>query len=128
MNPGLCHAESRIHKISSTLSKVIGDWGGGGGGRVLAFYSVKLCVMINFILRYNVFCFNFVVVLHSMFCLYAIIKVVLLNEKVVMCNNNLRLKSLLTRSTDHQRLLKRRNFDFAHFSERGGDSYLKSDF
>ena len=32
MNPALCDAESRIHKISSTLSKVIGDWGGGGGG------------------------------------------------------------------------------------------------
>ena len=32
MNPALCHAGSRIHKISSTLSKVIGDWGGGGGG------------------------------------------------------------------------------------------------
>ena len=26
------HAGSRIHKISSTLSKIIGDWGGGGGG------------------------------------------------------------------------------------------------
>ena len=32
MNPALCDAGSRIHKISSTLSKVIGD-GGGGGGR-----------------------------------------------------------------------------------------------
>ena len=31
MNPALCHAGSRIHKISSTLSKVIGDGGGGGG-------------------------------------------------------------------------------------------------
>ena len=28
----LGHAESRIHKISSTLSKVIGDGGGEGGG------------------------------------------------------------------------------------------------
>ena len=41
MNPGLCHAGSRIHNILSTLSKVIGDGGGGG------FYSVKLCVMIK---------------------------------------------------------------------------------
>ena len=32
MNPALCHAGSTIHKIISTLSKVIGDWGGGGGG------------------------------------------------------------------------------------------------
>ena len=26
---------NRIHKILSTLSKVIGDWGGGGGGTPL---------------------------------------------------------------------------------------------
>ena len=32
MNPALCDGGSRIHKISSTLSKVIGD-GGEGGGR-----------------------------------------------------------------------------------------------
>ena len=85
MNPALCHARSRFHKISSTLSKVIGDGGGGGGG-------VKLCVMINFGLRHNVLCFSFVVVLYSMYSLYAIIKVVLLNERGL---------SPLTRSTDH---------------------------
>ena len=102
MNPGLCHAGSRIHNFSSTLSNIIGE--GGGGGVLLlrlAFYSVKLCVMINFSLRHNVLCFSFVVILHFMYSLYAIIKVVLLNEKVVMCNNNLRLKSPLTSSTDH---------------------------
>ena len=81
MNPALCHAGNKIHKISSTLSKVIGDGGGGGGGHsASAFYSVKLCVMINFSLRHNVLCFSFVVVLYSMYGLYAIIKVVLLNE------------------------------------------------
>ena len=32
MNPALCDAGSRIHKISSTLSKVTGDGEGGGGG------------------------------------------------------------------------------------------------
>ena len=80
MNPALCHAGSRIHKISSILSKVIGDWGSGGGHSASAFYSVKLCVMINFSLRHNVLCFSFVVVLYSMYSLYAIIKVVLLNE------------------------------------------------
>ena len=37
-----------------------------------------------------------------------------------MCNNNLRLKSPLTRSTDHQSLLKHRNFDFVHFFRGGG--------
>ena len=35
MNPVLCDARSRIHKISLTLSKVIGDWRGGGGGALL---------------------------------------------------------------------------------------------
>ena len=80
MNPALCDAGSRVHKISSTLSKVIGD-GGGGGHSASTFYSVKLCVMINFSLRHNVFCFSFVVVLYSIYGLYAIIKVVLLNER-----------------------------------------------
>ena len=79
MNPALCDAGSRIHKISSTLSKVIGD--GGGGHSTSAFYSVKLCVMINFSLRHNVLCFSFVAVLYSMYSLYAIIKVVFLNER-----------------------------------------------
>ena len=48
-----------------------------------------------------------------------------LMKETVMCNNNLRLKSPLTRSTDHKSLLKRRNVDFGG---GGGDSYLKSDF
>ena len=80
MNPALSHSGSRIHKISSSLSNVIGDWGGGGQS-ASAFYSVKLCVMINFSLCHNVLCFSFVVVLYSMYSLYAIIKVVLLNER-----------------------------------------------
>ena len=75
------HAGSRIHKISSTLSKIIGDGGGGGGDSISALYSVKLCAMINFSLCHNVLCFSFVVVLYSMYSLYAIIKVVLLNER-----------------------------------------------
>ena len=83
MNPALCDAGSRIHKISSTLSNVIGDVGGGGhSASASAFYSVKLCVMINFSLcRHNVLCFSFAVVLYSMYSLQAIIKVVLLNER-----------------------------------------------
>ena len=40
-------------------------------------------------------------------------------KEIVMCNSNLRFKSPLTRSTNHQSLLKHRNFDFAHFL-RGG--------
>ena len=54
-----------------------------------------------------------------------------LMKEIVMCNNNLRLKSPLTRSTDHGSLLKHRNFDFGHFLRGGGgggDGYLKSDF
>ena len=81
MNPALCDAGSRIHKISSTLSKVIGDGGGGGGQSASTFYPVKLCVMINFSLHYNVLCFSFVVVLYSIYGLYAIIKVVFFNER-----------------------------------------------
>ena len=73
------HAGSRIHKISSTLSKVIGDGGGGHSNSV--FYFVKLCVMINFGLQYNVLSLSFVVVLYSMYSLYAVIKRVLLDER-----------------------------------------------
>ena len=62
-------------------SLVMGGGGGGGGHYVFPFYSVKLCVMIKFSLRHNVLCFSFVVVLYSMYSLYAIIKVVLLNER-----------------------------------------------
>ena len=65
MNHALCHTGSRIHKILSISSNqllVIG--GGGGGGRrgdsSTAFYSVKLCVMINLSLRHNLLCFSFV--------------------------------------------------------------------
>ena len=76
MNPALCHAGSRIHKISSTLSKV-----GVAGHSTSAFYSVKLCIIIYFSLRHNALCLSFVVVLYSMCSLYAIIEVVLLNER-----------------------------------------------
>ena len=77
MNPALCDAGSRIHKISSTLSKVMG----GGGGTPPPPFILQNCVMINFSLRHNVLCFSFVVVLYSMHSLYAINKVVLLNER-----------------------------------------------
>ena len=57
------------------------------------FYSVKLCVIINFGLLHNAICLSFVVVLYSMYGLYAVIKKVM--KKVVKCNKNLRLKSQL---------------------------------
>ena len=41
-------------------------------------------------------------------------------KEIVMCHNNLMLKSPLTRSTDNYSLLKHRNFDFAHFLRGGG--------
>ena len=49
----LGHAGSRIYKISSTVSKVVGDGGGGARHSISAFYSVKLCVMINFSFHHN---------------------------------------------------------------------------
>ena len=60
---------------------MMGRGGGGGGDSTSTFYSVKLCVMINFSLHHNVLCFSFVVVLYSIYGLYVIIKVVLLNER-----------------------------------------------
>ena len=63
----LGHAGSRIHKFSSTLLKVIGDAGRGRGHSNSTFYSVKLCVVINFSLQHNVLCLSFVVVLYSMY-------------------------------------------------------------
>ena len=70
-----------------SLGKWVADLGKWVAGYELsmrsasAFYSVKLCVMINFSLRHNVLCFSFVVVLYSNYSLYAIIKVVLFNER-----------------------------------------------
>ena len=54
---------------------------GGGGHSNFAFYSVKLCDMINFSLHHNVLCLSFVVVLYSTYSLYAVIKMVLLDER-----------------------------------------------
>ena len=60
--------------MSSALSKVIGDGKWGGGDSTSTFYSVKLCVMINFSLHHNnVFCFSFGVVLYSMYGVYAVV-------------------------------------------------------
>ena len=78
MNHALCHTGSRIHKISSIFSNVIGD------GMMIGsttFYSVKLSVMINLNLRHNLLCFSFVVVLYSMYSLYTIIRVALFDER-----------------------------------------------
>ena len=71
---------------------------GEGGHSNSFFYSIKLCVMFNFSLHHNVLCFSFVVVLYSMYGLYAymqLLKWFSLMKEVVMCNKNLRLKSPL---------------------------------
>ena len=54
---------------------------GRGGHSISTFHSVKLCVMINFGLHHNALCLSFVVVLYSMYGLYAVIKIVLPDEK-----------------------------------------------
>ena len=53
------------------------EWGHSNS----VFYFVKLCVMINFSLQYNVLCLGSVVVLYSMYSLCAIIKMVLFDER-----------------------------------------------
>ena len=54
---------------------------GRGGHSNIAFYSVKLCFMINFSLHHNVLCLSFVVVLYSTYSLYAVIEMVLFDER-----------------------------------------------
>ena len=70
----------------------------GRGHSNSSFYSIKLCVMFNFSLHYNVLCLSFVVVWYSMYSLYAymqLLKWFSLMKEVVMCNKNLRLESPL---------------------------------
>ena len=73
----------KFHQLFQKLL-VMGGGGGEGEGRGHSnsvFYSVKLCVMINFSLQHNVLCLSFVVVLYSMYSLYAVIKRFLLYER-----------------------------------------------
>ena len=73
----------------------MGGGGGEGGHANSSFNSVKLCVMFNFSFHHNVLCLSFVVVLYSMYSLYAYIQLLkwFLMKEVVMCHKNLRLKS-----------------------------------
>ena len=68
-------------KFHQLFQKLLVMRGGRGGHSNSAFYSVKLCVMINFSLQRNMLCLSFVVVLYSMYSLYAVIKMVLLDER-----------------------------------------------
>ena len=84
-----------------------------------AFYSVRLCVIINFSLHHNVLCLSFVVVLHSIIACTQLLKWFSLMKEAVMCNKNLRLISPL-KVNRHYSLLKHRNFDFHLFRGEGG--------
>ena len=68
----------KFHQVFQKLL-VMGE--GGVGHSNPAFYSVKLCVMINFSLQHNVLCLSFVAVLYSTYSLYAVIKMFLLDER-----------------------------------------------
>ena len=76
MNPALCDAGSRIHKISS---KVIGDWGGGGGGHSASATMGFASVLLQFCT--------------SCIAYMQLLKWSSLMKEIVMCNNNLRLNS-----------------------------------
>ena len=68
-------------KFHQLFQKLLVMEGRGKGHSNFAFYSVKLCVMINFSLQHNVLCLSFVVVLYSIYSLYGVIKMVLLDER-----------------------------------------------
>ena len=70
----------KFHQLIQKLL-VMGGGRGGGGHSNSTFYSVKLCVMINCSLQHNVLWLSFVVVLNSMYSLYAVIKMVLPDER-----------------------------------------------
>ena len=72
---------ARFIKFHQLFQKLLVMGGGGGGHSNFAFYSVKLCVLINFSHQHNVLCLSFVVVLYSMYSLYAAIKIILLDER-----------------------------------------------
>ena len=78
----------KFHQLFQKLVVMGGGEGGGKGGKGghsnFTFYSVKLCVMINFSLHHNVLCLSVVVVLYSTYSLYAVIK---------MRDKNLRFKN-----------------------------------
>ena len=78
-------------KFHQLFQKLLVMGGGGGVHSNSAFYSAKLCLLINFSLQHNVLCLSFVT--PRMACMQ-LLKWFLMKE-VVMCNKNLRLKSPL---------------------------------
>ena len=87
MDHALCHTGAGFIKFHQFFQMLLvmgrgeGEGEGEGEDSFVAFYSVKLCVMINSNLCHNVLCFSFVVVLYYMYSLYAIIRVALFDER-----------------------------------------------
>ena len=84
-------------KFQKLFQKLLVMGAGGEGGRHSnsTFYSVKLCVMINFSLHHNVLCLSFVVFCTARIAYMQLLKWFSLMKEVVMCNKHLRLKSPL---------------------------------
>ena len=80
-------------KFCQLFQKLLVKGGGGGGHSNSVFYSVKVCVLINFSLQHNVLCLSFVVVLYPCIAYMQLLKGFSLMKEVVMCNTNLRLTS-----------------------------------
>ena len=72
--------EAGFIKFHQLFLKLLVMGGGGGGHSNSAFHSVKLWCHDYFSLQDNVLCLSIVVVLYSMYSLYAVIKMVLLDE------------------------------------------------
>ena len=68
---------------------------GRGGHSNSTFYSVKLCVMINFSLQHNVLCLRFVVVLYSVYSLYAVTFFVLISNSYTNLKSSKYLNALV---------------------------------
>ena len=71
----------KFHELFQKLLVMEGGTGVEGVHSNSVLHFAKLCVMINFSLQYNVLCLSFVIVLYSMYNLYAVIKRILLDER-----------------------------------------------
>ena len=69
----------KLHQLFQKLLVMGGE--GERGSPTPTFVSVKLCVVINFSLQHNVLCLSYVVVFYSIYSLYGVIKMVLLDER-----------------------------------------------
>ena len=72
--------EAGFIKFHQLFQKLLVMGGGGGGALQLRLLFCKIVCHDYFSLQHNVLCLSFVVVLYSMYILYAVIKMVLLDE------------------------------------------------